>query len=72
MLFASSVSLRPYMEAGVHLDPKLQEEIKRRLERETELPVNRADFFYTTSMARLNEVRNGSRPKYFHLLMHFK
>ncbi|VUZ40663.1 unnamed protein product [Hymenolepis diminuta] len=55
MLFASSVSLRPYMEAGVHVDPKLQEEIKRRLERVTELPVNRADFFYTTSMARLNE-----------------
>ncbi|VDO04884.1 unnamed protein product [Rodentolepis nana] len=55
LLFTSSVSLRPYVQAGVHVDPKLQEEIKRRLERETELPVNRADFFYTTSMSRLDE-----------------
>nr|CDS28168.1 monocarboxylate transporter [Hymenolepis microstoma] len=55
ILFTSSVSLRPHMQGGVHVDQKVREEIKRRLERETELPVNRADFFYTTSMARLNE-----------------
>ncbi|KAM7535516.1 hypothetical protein Aperf_G00000101910 [Anoplocephala perfoliata] len=54
-LFASSVSLRPYMKAGARVNPEVQDEIVRRLQRETELPVNRADFFYTSSMARLNE-----------------